>query len=118
MAANPLIPVPELQLELEVTATETIFRCSGRITSATSSLLKDTVRKVIPEKKTIALDLSNVAYMDSSGLGVLVGLWASAQKAGCELKLISLSQRVKELLHLTSLDKVFATSRFPSTPSF
>jgi anti-anti-sigma regulatory factor len=47
-----------------------------------------------------------------------VGLWTSARKAGCELKLISLTDRVKELLHLTSLDKVFASSRFPDQPSF
>jgi len=73
---------------------------------------------VIPETKTIVLDLSNVTYMDSSGLGALVGIWVSARKDGCELKLVSISQRVKELLHLTSLDKVFATSRFPNTPSF
>jgi anti-sigma B factor antagonist len=118
MAANPLVPMPELQLDAETTATEIIFRCSGRITSDTSSLLQGTVRKVIPEKKNIVLDLSNVAYVDSSGLGAIVSLWVSAQRAGCELKLISLSQRVKELLHLTSLDKVFATSRFPNTPSF
>ena len=118
MAANRYVPTPELQVDTEETATETIFRWTGRITSSTSPLMQSTVRKVIPEKKTIVLDLSKVSYMDSSGLGALVGLWVSAQKAGCELKLISLSQRVKELLHLTSLDKVFATSRFPSTPSF
>jgi anti-anti-sigma factor len=56
--------------------------------------------------------------VDSSGLGALVSLWVSSQKSGCELKLVSLNQRVKELLHLTSLDKLFATSRFPNTPSF
>jgi len=118
MAADPYIPTPELQLDKEQTPAETIFRCAGRITSSTSSLLQSTVRKAIPEKKTIVLDLSNVTYLDSSGLGALVGLWVSAKKDGCELKLISLSQRVKELLHLTSLDKVFATSKFPDTPSF
>jgi anti-anti-sigma factor len=118
MAANQFIPTPELQLDTERTPTETVFHCSGRITSSTSALLQSTVRKVIPEAKTIVLDLSNVTYMDSSGLGALVGIWVSAHRDGCELKLVSLSQRVKELLHLTSLDKVFATSRFPNTPSF
>ena len=118
MAANQYVPTPELQLDTERTPTETIFRCSGRITSSTSALLQSTVRKVIPETKTIVLDLSNVTYMDSSGLGALVGIWVSARKDGCELKLVSISQRVKELLHLTSLDKVFSTSRFPETPSF
>lgn len=118
MAADPLVPTPELQIDTEKTATEIIFRCSGRITSSTSSLLQSTVRSVIPERKKIVLDLSNVTYMDSSGLGTLVGIWVSAQRGGCEPKLISLSQRVKELLHLTALDKLFATTQFPDTPSF
>ena len=118
MAAEPHIPTPELHIETERNPTETIFRCVGRITSSTAFLLQNTVRRVIPEKKTIVVDLSQVSYVDSSGLGTLVGLWVSARRDGCELKLISLSQRVKELLHLTSLDKVFETSRFPDTPSF
>jgi anti-anti-sigma factor len=118
MAANPIDLTPELQFDTERSAREITFRCIGRITSSTSSLLQEAVRNVIPEKKDIVLDLSNVAYMDSSGLGALVSVWVSAKKAGCEVRLISLSQRVKELLHLTSLDKVFATSRFPDRPSF
>lgn len=118
MAANQFVPSPELQFDTEQTTTETIFHFTGRITSSTTSLLRSAVRAVIPQKRTIVLDLSMVSYVDSSGLGTLVSLWVSAQKAGCELKLISLSQRVKELLHLTSLDKLFATTRFPNTPSF
>jgi len=118
MVANPVVPTPELQLDIEKTQTETIFHCAGRITSSTASLLQSTVRRVIPEKKTVVLDLSNVTYMDSSGLGALVSVWVSAKRDGCEVKLIGLSQRVKELLRLTGLDKVFAASRFPDTPSF
>ena len=118
MAANPVVPTPELQLSTEKTETETIFRCVVKITSATSSLLQSTVREAIPEKKPIVLDLSKVTYMDSSGLGALVSLWASAKKGSCELKLVSLGQRVRELLRLTGLEQVLATSRFPDTPSF
>ncbi len=118
MAADPVVPTPELHLDAEKTETGTLFRCRGRITSSTTSLLRDTVRGVIAQNRDVVLDLSDVNYMDSSGLGALVGLWTSAKRAGRELKLISLSQRVKELLHLTSLDKVLAVSRFPDTPSF
>lgn len=117
MAANPVVP-PELQLETEQTETETIFRCTGKVISSTSSLLRENVRRALAERKNVVLDLSNVKYMDSSGLGALVSVWASAKRAGREIKLISLSQRVKELLHLTNLDKVLAASRFPDTPSF
>ena len=118
MASNPVVPTPELQLDTEQTQKEIIVHCVGRVTSSTSSLLRSKVREMIPEKKTIILDLSKVSYVDSFGLGALVALWLSAKNGGCELKLVSLSDRVKELLHLTSLDKLFATSRFPDTPSF
>jgi anti-sigma B factor antagonist len=118
MAANPVVPSSELHLDTERTETETIIRCSGRIISSTSDVLREAVRSAIPQNRTIVLDLSSVNYMDSSGLGALVGAWTSARRAGRELKLISLSQRVKELLHLTALDKVFAASRFPDNPSF
>ena len=118
MVANPVVPAPELQLDIEKTPTETIFHCAGRITSSTSSQLKSAVGSAIPDKKPIVLDLSKVTHMDSSGLGALVSVWASAKKNGCELKLTSLGERVRELLRLTGLEKVLTVSRFPDTPSF
>lgn len=118
MVANPVAPTSELQLNLEKTPNETIFHCSGRITSSTSSQLTSAVRELIPEKKPIILDLSKVTFMDSSGLGAVVAVWVSAKRAGSELKLVSLGQRVKDLLRVTGLEQVLATSRFPDTPSF
>ncbi len=117
MATNP-ISTSELQIRTENSPEETIFHCVGRITSATTSLLKSEVRQAIAAKKPIVLDLSEVAYMDSSGLGTLVGLWVSAKRDGSGLKLISLGDRVKELLRLTGLEKLLASTRFPDTPSF
>jgi anti-anti-sigma factor len=118
MAANPVPPAPELHIDTEKTPTETIFHCTGQIASSTTHLLQSAVRSEISRNKTVVLNLSGVSSMDSSGLGAIVGLWVSAKKVGCELKLVSLSERVKELLHLTRLDQLFAASRFPDTPSF
>jgi len=118
MAANPVIPTPELHFEIETAPTEIVFHFAGKLVSSTSSVLRDAVRKVIPEKKTIVLDFDKVSYVDSSGLGVLVSVWVSTKREGCELKIVNLSQAVKELFRLTNLDKLFATSRFPDTPSF
>lgn len=118
MAANPVSPIPELQIDEEKSASESLFRCVGRITSSTSHQLREALSGAMAQKRNIVLDLSEVSYMDSSGLGALVGVWASAKRNGCEIKLVSLSQRVKELLRLTSLDKLFAASRFPDEPSF
>lgn len=106
MGVNPAVPAPGLQLATEKTPTETIVRCTGKITSATSALLRDTTRSLIPEAKRIVLDLTNVSYLDSSGLGTLVSLNVSTRMASCELKLINLNQRIKELLRLTNLASI------------
>jgi NitT/TauT family transport system ATP-binding protein len=105
--------IPELNLTTEKTATETIVRCTGRITSATSGLLQSTIRGLVPETKTIVLDLTDVSYLDSSGLGALVGLYLSAKKANCKLKLINLNQRIKELFSMTRLAQVFLAPEEP-----
>jgi anti-anti-sigma factor len=58
----------------------------------------------------IVLDLTDVSYVDSSGLGTLVGLKVSAVKEGyCKLELVNLSSRVKELLRLSNLTQLFAS---------
>jgi len=106
MAANP-IPISELNLETVRSPEETIVRGSGRITSSTVALLQSTVRSLIPETKSIVLDLTDVTYMDSSGLGAIVGLYLSAKRQHCVLKLINLNQRLQELFRLTKLASIF-----------
>jgi anti-anti-sigma factor len=107
MAANPAVPTPQLNLQTEKTPTENIIRCGGRIVSATTDQLQAVVRELIPEKKRIVLDLTKASYVDSSGLGSLVGLYISCKRGGCELQLINLTQRLKDLFRLTNLASVF-----------
>jgi anti-sigma B factor antagonist len=107
MAANPASPVPELSLETEKTPTETVIRCSGKIISSTSDSLKAAARSAMTDSKTVVLDFTQVNYLDSSGLGAIVGLYVSAKREGCKLKLINLSQRVKELFSITRLAPLF-----------
>jgi len=102
MSATP-IPIPELTLEAVKSSEEIIVRCSGRITSSTSGTLQTKVRELIPETKCIVLDLTDVNYIDSSGLGALVSVYLSAKRRQCELKLINLSQRLQELFRITKL---------------
>jgi anti-sigma B factor antagonist len=107
MAANPVAPVPELSLDVVRNVDEILVHCHGRIVSATHTALQDRVRALIPGTTRIVLDLTDVTYLDSSGLGTLVGLYVSCKKAGSSLKLIHLSERVKELLRLTQLAAIF-----------
>ena len=116
MAANP-VPIAELGLNTEKTPTETIVHCTGRITSDTSQSLKSTVKPLLSENKTVVLDFTNVSYMDSSGLGTIVGLYVSAKAAKCPLRLINLNQRIKELFSITRLGQVLTEGRDPEQVS-
>ncbi len=107
MAANPVVPKPQLELHLVRSADEIAVICSGRINADTRDLLAEEVRALIPETKQIVLDLSRVSYLDSSGLGTLVGLYISARKSGRILKLINLTDRVADLLRITKIASIF-----------
>jgi anti-sigma B factor antagonist len=85
-----------------------VVDCSGRILfGEESSLLRDTVKKVLSDYKRIVLNLGEVDYIDSGGLGILVELRTSAQHAGGTIKLASLTKRVSDLLQITKLLTVF-----------
>jgi anti-sigma B factor antagonist len=60
-------------------------------------------------KKKIVLNLQNISYIDSTGLGTLVSSLHSAQRQGAMLKLANLGMRTKEILEVTKLTKVFNT---------
>lgn len=96
-----------LNLEIEHKDGVTIVRCRGYLVSGLADLLHSKVRPMIPERKRIVLDLSEIVWMDSMGLGTLVGLYTSAKANGCELQLLKVGKRVRELLGLTNLWDVF-----------
>ncbi len=109
MPSNPSpIPVP-MSLKLKISTTEgaTIIKCSGRLTADAAAKFKEEVRMLIAEAKCLFLDLSEVTFIDSSGLGAVVGLYVTAKKSNCELRLVNFSKRVRELLEMTNLLSVF-----------
>ena len=70
--------------------------------------LREAVRDLIKQdKKKIILNLANVDYIDSSGVGELVGCFTTLRNAGGELKLLNLTQKVQDVLHVTKLYTVF-----------
>jgi anti-anti-sigma factor len=76
--------------------------------------LRDTVKKAISENNRIVLNLAEVSYIDSGGLGTLVALRTSALNAGGTIKLANLTQRVSDVSQITKLITVFET--FNSVP--
>jgi anti-sigma B factor antagonist len=97
-----------LTLDIEVKENMTIVRVHGHLVSGLTDILYSKVRPMIPETKRLVLDLCDVTYMDSMGLGTLVALYTSAQGSGCQLQLLKIGQRVRELLGLTHLLDVFS----------
>jgi anti-sigma B factor antagonist len=82
--------------------------CIGRITSDTTQSLKATVKPLFSESKRVVLDLTDVTYLDSSGLGAIIGLYVSAKFANCPLKVIYSNETLKKLFSITRLDQVLA----------
>ncbi len=85
-----------------------VVDCSGRIVfGEESSLLRGTVRNAVSENNRIVLNLGEVNYIDSGGLGILMELRTTAQNAGGTIKLTSLTKHVSDLLQITKLLTVF-----------
>jgi anti-anti-sigma factor len=88
----------------------TTIKCHGKIVSETAGAIKEVVKPLIPLGGRIVLDFGELKGLDSSGLGALVGLKASAIREGyCTLVLVNLSPHVRELLRLTNLTQMFSS---------
>ena len=87
----------------------TFLDVSGQITMGEGSVvLRDRVRDEIASgKQRIIINLADVSYIDSSGLGELTGAFTTAKNRGVILKLLNLTKRVHELMQITKLYTVF-----------
>jgi anti-sigma B factor antagonist len=87
----------------------TIMDCSGRITLGEGSVtLRDSVRDLLAKgSKKILLNLGDVSYIDSSGIGELVSAFTTVRNQGGDLKLLNLTKKVHDLLQITKLYTVF-----------
>src|SRR5581483_1797319 len=86
----------------------TVLDCAGRIVFGEESCeLRDRVKALLSSGAKLVLNLGEVTYIDSGGLGTLVGLYTSAQQSGGSIKLANLTRRVGDLLQVTKLLTVF-----------
>jgi anti-sigma B factor antagonist len=98
----------ELKLSVRNVDGIAVVDATGRLVfGEESASLRDTVKKIISENKRIILDLGEVTYIDSGGLGTLVALYTTARSAGGTIKLANLTKRVGDLLQVTKLLTVF-----------
>jgi len=89
----------------------TTIKCHGRLISETASQITDLVKPLIPQGGRIVLDLTDLNYLDSSGLGMLVGLQVSAIKAGyCRIEFVNMAPNILKLMRMTNLANLFTSS--------
>ena len=98
-----------LKIEPREVAHVTILDVQGRIILGDElDNLRNAVHELVRQgKKKIILNLAGVDYIDSSGVGELVGCFTTVRNAGGELKLMKLTQKVHDVLYVTKLYTVF-----------
>jgi anti-sigma B factor antagonist len=100
-------------MALEITekdlAAATVLTLRGRVTlGEESNHLRTTLKEVLNKGKTrLVLDLAEVSYIDSAGLGTLVAGYTTARNLGAAMKLANLTKKFHEQLHITKLVTVF-----------
>ena len=99
----------ELDVKERQAGDVTILDMSGAVRIGQGSVaLRDSVRSLVDGgKKKILLNLAGVGYIDSSGIGELVSSYTAINKEGGQLKLLSLTQKLQDLLTITKLLTVF-----------
>ena len=101
----------ELNINERQAGDVTVLDMSGKITIGEGSVaLRNAIRRLIEEgKKKILLNLSQVSYVDSSGIGEFVASFTAIGREGGQLKLLNLTQKIQDLLAITKLLTVFDT---------
>jgi anti-sigma B factor antagonist len=99
----------ELNIRERQAGDVTILDMDGRITIGEGSVaLRSAVRRLLEEgKKNLLLNLAGVSYIDSSGIGELVSCYTAIGKEKGQLKLLSLTEKLRDLLTITKLLTVF-----------
>ena len=98
-----------MKIENRVVGDVQILDCSGKITLGEGTMaIRNTVRELLKSgHKKIILNLSDVNYIDSSGIGELVSSYTTVTNQGGSLKLLNLTKKIHELLAITKLLTVF-----------
>ncbi|MDQ3651278.1 MAG: STAS domain-containing protein [Acidobacteriota bacterium] len=99
----------ELNIRERQAGDVTVIDMEGKITIGEGSVaVRSAVRRLLEEgKKKILLNLAGVSYVDSSGIGELVSSFTTINREGGQLKLLNLTQKIRDLLAITKLLTVF-----------
>jgi anti-sigma B factor antagonist len=97
-----------LKMQTDISGDVVILCCVGRLVIGDeTAAFRERIRNILLGTNQIVVNLSGIEYIDSGGLGALVGVLASTRIKQGEIKLVRPNQRVADLLHRTRLDTVF-----------
>jgi anti-sigma B factor antagonist len=97
-----------LTFEIEPDGDTAVVKCHGRLVIGTADELYHAVKPLFPQTKVVVIDLADLTYVDSMGLGTLVRLYVSSRQDGCEFKLLHLGKQLRNVLRMTNLLSVFS----------
>lgn len=101
-----------MQLDKTMTGQVVVLHCDGRLNMASARALRALVDETVQGgSPRIVVDLSQASFVDSSGLGALVGGLKSARQAGGDLRIAGAPEQVLTVLQLTNLDRVLTPHR-------
>ena len=104
---NAAAPPNTLSLKVEHQGSKTIVHCRGRLVVGMGGDFYSEVHALFAPGKCVVLDLTELTYIDSLGLGSLVRLYVSAKSLGARLELINLGKQIREMLGITNLLSLF-----------
>jgi anti-sigma B factor antagonist len=101
VVANPFT------VDIERKPDSIVVVCHGRLIAGLADTLHARVKPLLAEAPRVILDLGDVTFMDSIGLGTMVRLYVSAKSAGVDLELLHVTRRIREVLGITHLLGIF-----------
>jgi anti-sigma B factor antagonist len=96
-----------LTFEIERDWDKAVVVCHGRLVAGTTDAFYQAVKRRLLQDKLVVIDMADLNYVDSMGLGTLVRLYVAARQDGCELQLLHLGKQLLNLIKLTNLTAVF-----------
>ena len=88
----------------------TIVKCQGRLITGFVDELYEEIKRSVPTTKLLIMDLAELKFVDSMGLGMLVRLYVHTQGTPCQLQVLHLGKQLRNLLKMTNLTSTFSTA--------
>jgi anti-sigma B factor antagonist len=102
------VTIADFSIKIRQSGLVSLVDVSGRLTSFESGALRDSISRLLKQgHKDIILNLTDLQYLDSSGIGELARVYVSVVKQSGQMKVIGLSSKIEEVLKITHLYQVF-----------